>query len=167
MPKLKENDQNRVKTHRVSGRLSRVSTHGQPREDGHNPSVKDTHIWITNLLNEYAQLKDDKVRLEHQLDIANARLKTKQPRNKKIPKFDSIQEEASFWDVYSPLDFPEQISETKIEVEKPLKHERIVSLRLDDPTFHVIDEIARRRHIGFSSLIRMFILQELERINPK
>lgn len=80
-----------------------------------------------------------------------------------VPKFKSTAEEAKFWETHSPLDYPDYFKETKIEVAKPLKHKRIVSIRLDDETIEALTKLARRRRIGVSTLARILITEELER----
>ncbi len=82
---------------------------------------------------------------------------------KEVPKFKSATEEAKFWETHSPLDFPDYFKETKMEVAKPLKHKRIVSIRLDDETIEYMNRLAKRKHIGVSTLARMLITEGLGR----
>jgi hypothetical protein len=83
--------------------------------------------------------------------------------SKEVPKFKSAAEEARFWETHSPLDYPDYFKETKIEVVKPLKHKRIVSIRLDDETIDDLSKLAKRKRIGLSTLARVLITEGLER----
>lgn len=80
-----------------------------------------------------------------------------------VPEFKSAEEEAKFWENHSPLDYPDYFKETKMEVTKPLKQKRIISIRLDDETIEVLTKLARRKRIGVSTLARTLIAEELER----
>jgi hypothetical protein len=80
-----------------------------------------------------------------------------------VPKFKSEADEARFWEAHSPLDYPDYFKETKMEVAKPLKHKRIVSVRLDDETIDDMSKLAKRKRIGVSTLARMLITEGLER----
>ena len=84
-------------------------------------------------------------------------------KSQKIPDFKSREQEARFWDEHSPLDFPDYWEETDVEVNKPLRHEVVLSVRLDEETAEKMERLARRRHIGKSTLARMLIIQGLER----
>jgi hypothetical protein len=87
----------------------------------------------------------------------------KQPRT--VPDFKSRKEEAEFWDSHSPLDYPEFREETDVAVIKPLRHERVLSIRMDESTLAQIEELARKRHLGKSTLARLFIVEGLDRIS--
>lgn len=81
----------------------------------------------------------------------------------KVPVFKSREEEARFWDEHSPLDFPDYWRDEEVVVEKPLRHEVVLSVRLDEDTVRKMEELAARRHIGKSTLARMLIIEGLER----
>lgn len=80
-----------------------------------------------------------------------------------VPVFKSRQEEARFWDEHSPLDFPDYWRDEEVVVEKPLRHEVVLSVRLDEDTVKKMEDLAARRHIGKSTLARMLIIEGLER----
>jgi hypothetical protein len=82
---------------------------------------------------------------------------------KRIPKFKSQEEEASFWDTHSPLDYPDDIKEVQAEVAKPLKHMQVMSVRVDDALIKHMQQVAAKKHIGITTLARMYIAEGLER----
>lgn len=83
----------------------------------------------------------------------------------KVPAFKSRKEEARFWDTNSPLDFPEYWEDAEVEVEKPLRHEVVLSVRLDEDTSKKMEDLAGQRHIGKSTLARMLIVEGLEKLS--
>ena len=82
---------------------------------------------------------------------------------KKVPKFSSVEEEAKFWDTRSPLDFPGEFKPVPIKVGKPLSQKRVVSIRLDEEIIEKMEKLAKRKHIGTSTLARMLIAEGLEK----
>ncbi|MFA5802095.1 MAG: CopG family antitoxin [Thermoleophilia bacterium] len=85
-------------------------------------------------------------------------------KNQKVPVFKSRKEEAEFWDTHSPLEFPDYWEDADVEVAKPLRHEVVLSVRLDESTVKLMEELSRRRHIGKSTLARMLIIEGLEKL---
>lgn len=90
--------------------------------------------------------------------------KPKKQGNRKVPVFKSRMDEARFWDTHSPLDFPDYWEDEEVVVEKPLRHETVLSVRLDENTVKKMEELAGQRHIGKSTLARMLIIEGLEKI---
>ena len=85
--------------------------------------------------------------------------------SKKIPKFRPASGgEAKFWDTHSPLDFPGEFRPISIKVARPLQQKRIVSVRLDEGTIEKMQKVAKRKHIGTSTLARMLIAEGLEKV---
>jgi hypothetical protein len=82
----------------------------------------------------------------------------------KVPVFKSRKEEAEFWDANSPLDFPDYWEDVEVEVEKPLRHEMVLSVRLDEETVRKMEDLSRQRHLGKSTLARMLIIEGLEKL---
>ena len=90
--------------------------------------------------------------------------KNKKPVNK-VPRFNSPDEEAAFWESHSPLDFPGEFETVEADIDRPLRHERVLSIRLDEMTITKMEALARQRHIGKSTLARMLIVQGLEKFS--
>lgn len=88
----------------------------------------------------------------------------KTPITKKVPMFASVEEEAKFWDTHSPLDFPDEFRPISIKVARPLQQKRVVSIRLEEETIQKMKNVAKRKHIGTSTLARMLIAEGLEKV---
>lgn len=83
---------------------------------------------------------------------------------KQIPDFESIEEEAEFWDTHDFTDYEHELEPVEFEIAKPLKATWMLSIRLDKETFDALREIAKAKGLGASTLARMWILEELERV---
>jgi hypothetical protein len=83
----------------------------------------------------------------------------------KMPSFNSPEEEAAFWESHSPLDFPGEFKVVEVDIDRPLRHERVLSIRLDEMTITKMEALARQRHIGKSTLARMLIVQGLDKFS--
>ncbi|MCL5882969.1 MAG: BrnA antitoxin family protein [Actinobacteria bacterium] len=94
----------------------------------------------------------------------SAKKKTEKPGNK-VPNFISPEEEAAFWESHSPLDFPGEFKAVEADIDRPLRHERVLSIRLDEMTITKMEALARQRHIGKSTLARMLIVQGLDKFS--
>ncbi len=81
-----------------------------------------------------------------------------------IPDFASIEEEAEFWDTHDLREFEDEFEPVKFEIAKPLRSAWMLSIRLDKETFDALREIAKPKGLGASTLARMWILEELERV---
>lgn len=90
--------------------------------------------------------------------------RTEKPGNK-VPNFISPKEEAAFWESHSPLEFPGEFETVEVDIDRPLRHERVLSIRLDELTITRMEALARQRHIGKSTLARMLIVQGLEKFS--
>jgi len=90
--------------------------------------------------------------------MANTKQKTEK---QKVPRFQSREEEADFWDKHSPLDFPGYWVEAKrpTKFDKPLGH--ILGVRLDAETIGQLRAIGRSRGLRASTLARMWLLERL------
>jgi hypothetical protein len=87
----------------------------------------------------------------------------RRPRTKtrsRVPRFQTREEEAEFWDTHNTTDFEEEFDEVSIRVAKPLAH--ILGVRLDAKTITQLGAIGRKKGLGASTLARMWILERLE-----
>ncbi len=87
--------------------------------------------------------------------------KTHTKRRSRIPRFKSRQEEAEFWDTHDTTEFEDEFEEVRIKVARPLAH--VLAVRLDAQTIDRLAAIGRRKGIGPSTLVRMWLLERLER----
>lgn len=77
----------------------------------------------------------------------------------KIPKFKSDKEIQEFWNTHSLADYEEDLKPAKdVVFVKPDR--QIVSLRLDRRIVRALKSLAARKGIGYSPLLRMWILEK-------
>ena len=83
---------------------------------------------------------------------------------KKIPKFKTEEEIAAFWDTH---DFLEYIEDTEsaddVVFERPKKE--TVSIRLEKGQIKEIKRLSHKIGLGYSSLIRSWIIEKLATIH--
>lgn len=87
----------------------------------------------------------------------------------KIPRFKSDAEAAAFWEAHSLADFEADLSPARhVVFVKPER--QVVSLRLDRRIVSTLKRLAQRRGLGYSSLLRMWVLERFDRetrLHPK
>ena len=86
----------------------------------------------------------------------------KVPKTKNhIPAFQSIEEEAAFWDSHSSEEFADEL--IPVENVKFVKagSKKALTVRFDEDTFEELSKEAREKGIGPSTLARMVILEHL------
>ena len=81
---------------------------------------------------------------------------------KKIPKFKSEKEEADFWATHDSIDYLSETKEVKVNFVRPNK--KLVSLRLDEKTIRELKKIAESKGIGYLQLVRMWVLENLNKL---
>jgi predicted DNA binding CopG/RHH family protein len=80
---------------------------------------------------------------------------------KKIPKFATDKEAAKFWQTHSFEDYHGDTKESQLEfVKKPKK---TVAIRLDSADIKSVETIAKRKGLSYTSLLRMWIKEQLEK----
>ncbi len=80
---------------------------------------------------------------------------------KRIPKFKTDEEAAKFWETHSFEDYYQDTKETQIRfVRKPKK---TVAVRLDPDDIRSVERIAERKGLSYTSLLRMWIKEHLEK----
>jgi predicted DNA binding CopG/RHH family protein len=89
---------------------------------------------------------------------------TAQRRTKsRIPTFDTVEEEAAFWDTHDLIEFEDElevVTDVKFVKAKPKK---TITVRLEPDMLSALTKEARERGIGPSTLARMWILEHLRR----
>jgi hypothetical protein len=80
----------------------------------------------------------------------------------RIPSFQTIEEEAAFWDTHSSEEFADEL--TPVENVKFVKarSKRALTIRVDEDIFEELTKEAREKGIGPSTLARMLILEHLQ-----
>jgi predicted DNA binding CopG/RHH family protein len=86
-------------------------------------------------------------------------LKSEGNRMKKIPKFKSDKEAAVFWQTHSFEDYFKDTTDSDIGfVKKPKK---TIALRLDPNDIKTVEQLARKKGLSYTSLLRMWIKEHL------
>ena len=92
--------------------------------------------------------------------------------SKKLPNFKNEEEEAKFWATHSSADYWDEFEDVEepIELEPELKkrimqnaNKRLLTLRLEPYQIDVAKKIARRKSIGYQTLMRMWISEGIKR----
>ena len=80
---------------------------------------------------------------------------------KKIPKFKTDEEAAKFWGAHSFQDYYGDTKEAAIKfVKRPKK---TIAVRLDPDDIKSVAKIAERKGLSYTSLLRMWIKEHLEK----
>ena len=79
----------------------------------------------------------------------------------RIPPFANEEEAAAFWDIHSPLDFPDHIEEAEVSIARSTR-KRGLTVKLDQATIDRLTVVAEGKGIGPSTLARMWILEHLQ-----
>lgn len=82
------------------------------------------------------------------------------PAHGRIPAFQSIEEEAEFWDTHSVLDFPDEFEYVGFE-EPRVKKDAPITIRLDSADRARLRAEAEKMGIGPSTLARIWIKEKL------
>ena len=80
---------------------------------------------------------------------------------KKIPKFKTDHEAAIFWETHSFEDYHGDTREAEIRFTKRPK--KTIALRLDPDDIRSVEKIAERKGLSYTSLLRMWIKEHLEK----
>lgn len=78
---------------------------------------------------------------------------------KKIPKIDSIQELARFWDTHDLTDFEDDLQEM---TEPIFRREALIRIRLPQNKLEDIKVIAKSRGIEYTELIQQWVTEKAE-----
>ena len=76
----------------------------------------------------------------------------------KIPKTDSIQELANFWDTHDLTDFEDQLEEV---TEPVFERETVPKVRLQSEEAEAVKELAKSRGVSYADLIREWVLERI------
>jgi len=88
---------------------------------------------------------------------------TERPTTSRIPEFNSVEEEAEFWDTHDTTDFEDEFRPVKVRFAKNLSHG--LTIRLDPETLDKLRREANEKGIGPTTLVRMLVLEHLR--HPK
>lgn len=85
-------------------------------------------------------------------------------KTRRIPTFKSIQEEAEFWDAHDTTDFEDEFKPVKVRFAKNLSQG--ITVRLESDILDRVRVQAHQRGIGPTTLIRMWVMERLQRPEP-
>ena len=84
------------------------------------------------------------------------------PQKSRIPTFQSIEEEAEFWDTHDSTEFEDEFEDVTGEVEfVGIRYRNSISMKLDEATLAALDERAAARGMGAATLAREWVLERL------
>jgi hypothetical protein len=79
-----------------------------------------------------------------------------------IPEFDSLEEEAAFWDTHSLAEFEDELEPVEVEVVRPLVHVWEVAVEFDRATFDRLRAVAREQGLTTAELAKAWLLERLD-----
>ncbi len=82
---------------------------------------------------------------------------------KQIPRFSSLEEMAEFWDTHDSTEYEHEFEPVEFTVSPTLTNSYMLSIRLEKAVFDEIHAAAKAKGMGTSTLVRMWILDELAR----
>ena len=82
---------------------------------------------------------------------------------KTIPTFKSEQEEADFWETHDSTHYLDETEPVEVSFVDTRPQKRSISLRIDGDTIDLLKDIAGRKGIGYQTLIRMWVMERLEK----
>jgi len=78
--------------------------------------------------------------------------------NHQIPKIDSIQELAHFWDTHDLTDFENQLEEVR---EPVFERKTVMKIHLQPEEAKAVKELARSKGISYSDLIHEWVVERI------
>jgi predicted DNA binding CopG/RHH family protein len=85
------------------------------------------------------------------------------PKRKQIPKFDSEEQERSFWAEHDSADFVDWGSAQRRAFPNLRPTLRTISLRLPESMIGQLKVLANKRDIPYQSLLKQFLAERLQR----
>lgn len=80
---------------------------------------------------------------------------------KKIPRFKTQEQAATYWKSHTFQDYTTDIKNDEIVLVKRVK--KTVAIRLDPEDVKAVERIAKRKGMNYTSLLRMWIKEQLVR----
>ena len=76
----------------------------------------------------------------------------------RIPVFNSIEEEAEFWDTHDSTEFEDEVEPVEVEISPEVRSRFIVTIELERATWDELRALARRRGVRLADLAREWVL---------
>ena len=80
-------------------------------------------------------------------------------RKKRLPKTDSIEALARFWDTHDLADFEDELEEAP---ERAFERDTVVKVRLPTKDAAAVKRIAKSKGVDFPDLIRQWVLEKVK-----
>ncbi len=81
--------------------------------------------------------------------------------NNQLPKTDSIEELAKFWDTHDLTDFEDQLQEVKDPI---FQRETSISIDLQPQEMKKVKEIAKAQGMDYNELVKRWIIENLSQV---
>lgn len=82
-------------------------------------------------------------------------------KNRKLPRFNSVKDEARFWDTHDITDYIKSNEPLNMIYNPKVERKETVSLRMAPSLKKEIDKIASGYDISTSSLVRMWVVDKV------
>ena len=86
----------------------------------------------------------------------------KNKNRSRIPKFNSLEGEARFWDTHSVTDFEDETEDVDIVMELAKPRDETLVLRVQKGIKKQLEQVARKRGITISTLTRIWLMEKLK-----
>jgi predicted DNA binding CopG/RHH family protein len=84
----------------------------------------------------------------------------------RLPTFANEQEEAEFWATHDSMQYQEDSEAVEVTFEDARPRKTQISLRLDAESIAELRAVARRKGVGYQTLIRMWVVERLAQERP-
>ncbi len=82
--------------------------------------------------------------------------------SKKIPKFKNEKEEIKFWNENSPLDFPGELKETKLDFPNLKPTSQSMTIRVNKDLIDNLKLIANKKRVPYQSLVKVWLAEKVK-----
>ncbi len=82
-------------------------------------------------------------------------------RQSKIPHFETLEEEAAFWDTHDTTAFEDEFEPVEVQFAVPLL-KRGLTIPLDEAPLEKLRRLARQKGVEMPDLARMWVLERLQ-----
>ena len=84
-------------------------------------------------------------------------------KNKKLPKFYTLQQEARFWETHNITDYWDDMEPVKLEFIPLKKKEETITIRLEPELKKRIEQIANQNRLTLSTIVRLWLIDKLKK----
>ena len=81
----------------------------------------------------------------------------------KLPQFTNEQDEAEFWETHDSAEFLNETEAVDVNFFDARKAKKQISLRLDPAVIEQIKKVARTKGVGYQTLIRMWVMEQVQK----